>query len=285
MLDRKAALQLMQAASSCLAQLDDRGNVVRDFADLDRMLPASGVAERASPAEQQDCRKALKAALEEFQKATLIGVKGNTYDVNHEALIRAWKTYKEWLAAARQRQESLVAVEQLVLRGRRIRKKCRRASICAFGATGAAIRRCLVRPRLARADQIVGDETGTALQNDVLGPSRVFSEEWARRTLEAEKVDQPDARLQAIRKTVRDAELYRNRVWNRYRPAFIMPAMAAIAGVGTALATSIAIRNGQAQFELFRLATTATSANLGAAAARRPGNLCGAPPGVQKASR
>ena len=285
MLDRKAAMQLLQAASSCLAQLDDRGNVVRDFADLDRMLTASGVAERASPAEQQDCRKALKAALEEFQKATLIGVKGSTYDVNHEALIRAWKTYKEWLAAARQRQESLVAVERLVRQAEESDRSVDEPLYMRLARLGQRFIDAWSARRLARADQMVGDETGSGLQKDVLGPSGVFSEEWARQTLQAEKVDHPDARLQAIKKTVRDAQLYRNHVWNWYRPAFIMLALIGVAGVGTALATSIAIRNGQAQFELFRLASTATSANLGRRAARGPGNLCGAPSGVRKASK
>ena len=45
-LDEEAVERLLRAAFCCLAQLDDRGNVVRDFATLDQMLEASGVYER-----------------------------------------------------------------------------------------------------------------------------------------------------------------------------------------------------------------------------------------------
>ncbi len=276
MLDRTSAEQLLQVAFSCLAQLDDRGNVVRDFADLDRMLQASGVAERASPGERRDCRKALEAALEEFRTATLIGVKGDTYDVNHEAFIRAWKKYKDWLAAARQRQESLITVERQVHRAAASEKRVGEPFRLRLARFVDRLVDAWTAGRLARADQIIGDETGSALQKDVFGPSRTFSQEWARRTLEAEKLDQPDLRLEAIRKTARDAELYRNRVWNRYRPAFIMGAMfavltigAAVTAVGTLSATDLQRKNAQAQFDLFRLASAATSANAGRPASRR----------------
>ena len=262
MLDRKAAEQLLQVAFSCLAQLDDRGNVVRDFADLDRMLLASGVAERASPGERQDCRKALAAALEEFQKATLIGVKGNTYDVNHEALIRAWKKYRDWLSVARQRQENLVAVG----RDAEMRGDADGRDGKPFGRWQAQVADWVVEfwtaRRLVQADRIVEFETGAALQKDVFGPSRTFSDEWARRTLEDEKLDRPDGRLQAIKKTVYDAGRYRAHVWNQYRSALLLVAICLLFAVPYGLLylyQARTIYNSHAQFELFRLATAVLS--------------------------
>ena len=103
---------MLRAAFCCLAQLDDRGNVVRDFATLEQMLMASGVYER-QPKAREACKGALKAALGVFQRATLVNV-GTNYDVNHEALIRGWKTYADWLKDARRRIDRLVTVDHVI---------------------------------------------------------------------------------------------------------------------------------------------------------------------------
>jgi hypothetical protein len=214
-LDFDSISQIVQIAFCCLAQQDDRGNVVRDFANIDSMLADSGVAERSPPGQAQDCRNALATALAEFQKGTLIGVKGETYDVNHEAFIRGWKTYRLWLAEVRQQQERLVAVDrQLRAETGRRERGSRLLSVLdeAFNAR-----------RLWAANQIAGDETAAALQY-VVGPNRTFSTHWARRMLPAvPDSDGSDVgrRIGAVVAAVRDAGRYRAHIWNQYRSIFV----------------------------------------------------------------
>ena len=59
------------------------------------------------------CKGALQSALGVFQRATLVNV-GTNYDVNHEALIRGWKTYANWLKDARRRVDRLVTVDHII---------------------------------------------------------------------------------------------------------------------------------------------------------------------------
>ena len=208
-LSEEAVGRLLRAAFCCLAQLDDRGNVVRDFATLDQMLEASGVYER-QPERRSACKAALRSALGVFQRATLINV-GTNYDVNHEALIRGWKTYSNWLKDARRRVDRLVTVDHII------------------GDSGApeqigGLARMWTKltplssdvERCARASQIAGAETSADLQ-DVLGPDGAFSDQWARQTLERSDAASPNPhantrsiedRLGAVRRTVRDALRY-----------------------------------------------------------------------------
>ena len=64
---KDAVEQLMRVGFCCLAQLDDRGNVVRDFATLEQMLAASGLCERR-PQDREQCRDALRIAFDVFQR-------------------------------------------------------------------------------------------------------------------------------------------------------------------------------------------------------------------------
>ena len=157
-LDKEAVEQLLRVAFCCLAQLDDRGNVVRDFATLDQMLAASGVYER-QPDRQKECRGALQAALAVFERATLINV-GTNYDVNHEAFIRGWTTYKDWLKEAQHLRERLVDVDRSIRNDHtdRVRVRipelveavCSPQPLCRSLCAGARIRRRRDEPRPSR---------------------------------------------------------------------------------------------------------------------------------------
>ena len=137
------------------------------------------------PERRSACKAALRSALGVFQRATLINV-GTNYDVNHEALIRGWKTYSNWLKDARRRVDRLVTVDHII------------------GDSGApeqigGLARMWTKltplssdvERCARASQIAGDETSADLQ-DVLGPDGAFSDQWARQTLERSDAASPN---------------------------------------------------------------------------------------------
>ena len=111
---------------------------------------------------------------------------GRSYDVNHEALIRGWKTYANWLKDARRRVDRLVTVDHII------------------GDSGApeqigGLARMWTKltplssdvERCARASQIAGAETSADLQ-DVLGPDGAFSDQWARQTLERSDAASPN---------------------------------------------------------------------------------------------
>ena len=267
-LSEEAVGRLLRAAFCCLAQLDDRGNVVRDFATLDQMLMASGVYER-QPERRSACKAALQSALGVFQRATLVNV-GTNYDVNHEALIRGWKTYANWLKDARRRIERLVTVDHII------------------GDSGApeqigALARLWTKltplssdvERCARANQIAGAETSADLQ-DVLGPNGAFSDHWARQTLERSDAASPnpqagtrslDQRLSAVRQTVRDAIRYpevKNKQLNR-RGLYAVLGVLLLAGLGllgwqnrTQRLQNIVQEDLNEQFRFFRLQSEAT---------------------------
>jgi hypothetical protein len=271
-----AVQQLLQAAFTTLAQLDDRGNVVRDFADIGKMLDASGVVETGAQLGERDCIRGLKAALAEFQQASLIGLKSAEYDVSHEAFIRGWQQYVQWLADERLTRDRLVAADKMV------QEKYKRATPDGIGDQLADV---LAARRYADADRVVGDETSARLQAEVLGPNRTFSRSWARGVLGAASGDDApaiDGRLNDILATMRDAELWRSRFWHRYRPAVIVSSVAiTLTGLALTIWFFFTIelsrrndqllrsaqvleetsKNAQEQFDLFRLSTTSISRN------------------------
>ncbi len=269
-LSEESAGRLLRAAFCCLAQLDDRGNVVRDFATLEQMLMASGVYER-QPKAREACKGALKAALGVFQRATLVNV-GTNYDVNHEALIRGWKTYADWLKDARRRIDRLVTVDHVIDDGGAPDQTGAWARLwMRLTPLSAELERC------ARASQIAGAETSADLQ-DVLGPNGAFSDHWARQTLERSDGASPnphanirslDQRLSAVRQTVRDAIRYPEvKTRQLYlRSGYAVGAMGLLALIAVLVSRSIAQGDLNEQFRFFRLQSEATSLAPGVARA------------------
>ncbi len=260
-LSEEAVGRLLRAAFCCLAQLDDRGNVVRDFATLDQMLMASGVYER-QPERRSACKAALQSALGVFQRATLVNV-GTNYDVNHEALIRGWKTYANWLKDARRRVDRLVTVDHIIGDGGALEQAGGLAQLWTkLTPFSSDVERC------ARANQIAGAETSADLQ-DVLGPDGAFSDQWARQTLERSDAASPnphantrslDDRLSAVRQTVRDAIRYpevKNRQLYR-RGLYAILGIVLVGGLGALVWQNINQEKLNEQFRFFRLQSEAT---------------------------
>ncbi len=260
-LSEEAVGRLLRAAFCCLAQLDDRGNVVRDFATLDQMLTASGVYER-QPERRSACKSALRSALDVFQTATLVNV-GTSYDVNHEALIRGWKTYASWLKDARRRVDRLVTVDHMIGDDGAPEQAGGLPKLWAkLTPLSSDVERC------ARANQIAGAETSADLQ-DVLGPNGAFSDQWARQVLERSDAASPDPhvskrflddRLNAVRQTVRDAIRYPE---VKNRQIFAVDSMrywasVLVFGLGALVWRTINQEELNEQFRFFRLQSEAT---------------------------
>jgi WD40 repeat protein len=90
----------MQAAFRALARRDDRGTWARRFAEPDDMLSfmAADPALRISGANRHRRLQALRNALHVFLlRGYLSGGDGRPYDISHEALIRNWPRFREWL--------------------------------------------------------------------------------------------------------------------------------------------------------------------------------------------
>jgi hypothetical protein len=278
-LSEEAVGRLLRAAFCCLAQLDDRGNVVRDFATLEQMLMSSGVYER-QPERQDACKVALRTALGVFQRATLINV-GTNYDVNHEAFIRGWKTYADWLKDVRRQQERLVNVDRMIADRVPELQPGADKQLRAIDKQLRAIHDRFSIDRFARADQIAGAETRVDLQ-DLLGPHGVFSDQWARRTLERADATSPHPthgartltqRLNAIRQTLDDAIRY-PRAKNQQFNTFVILASAAflLVAVGAVLwRQNTALQDLTEQFRFFGLQNEAKSRPQGTGA-RSPTN-------------
>ncbi|MBB5048049.1 hypothetical protein HNR60_002810 [Rhodopseudomonas rhenobacensis] len=254
--------RLLRVAFSCLAQLDDRGNVVRDFATLDQMLAASGVYERETQAKQIECGRALQAAIDVFRRATLVNV-SRAYDVNHEALIRGWKRYTGWLLDAQRRAARLIGVDQ------QLQRKATVGDKGAFAGWIDSVTDWILVQNLSKADQIVGDETSKDLM-DVVGNNRTFSDQWATTILEKQS-NSPESqqrqssltnRLTAIRTTINNAIRFRDGA--RYRPRNILAALLAAAAVLVGWMYLQHMKTTEqeqlaGQFRFFRLQNEATS--------------------------
>lgn len=212
--------QLLRVSFCCLAQLDDNGKVVRDFASLDQMLNASGAFERLDAAGKVACKVALESAFEVFREATLVNT-SRVYDVNHEALTRGWVTYAGWIEDARDRAAKLVSVDQQIQAAEPPAKKS-----LLLGWIDAVSEWIFVE-KLAKADQIAGDETSRTLE-DVVGISSVFSDEWACMMLDRadgkiavkRNCGESGSRLGAIRSTIEDAKTYRDGA--KHRPRLLL---------------------------------------------------------------
>jgi hypothetical protein len=87
--------KVLQAAFRSLARRDDRGNWARRFADIGDIMAflAADTAVAGAPEE------AVESALGEFLiRGYLSGGRGAPYDISHEALIRNWPRFREWLS-------------------------------------------------------------------------------------------------------------------------------------------------------------------------------------------
>ena len=252
-----------------------------------RCFLASGVYER-QPEWRDACKTALQSALAVFQRAALVNV-GTSYDVNHEALIRSWKTYANWLKDARRRVDRLVTVDHILGDSGEPEQISGPARIWAkMARLTTDVEKC------ARASQIAGAETSADLQ-DVLGPNGAFSDQWARQTLERSDAASPNPRantrslnerLGAVRQTVRDALRYpeiKAKQLNR-RGIYAVVGVLVLAGVAFLIRQNLlqqrqnALQKQQGvaqehladQFRFFRLQTEATVVNPNAA--RSPAN-------------
>jgi hypothetical protein len=86
-----------RAAFRALAQRDDRGIWVRRFASPQQIIVfmhADPVTAGLSTKDKETC---LRSALSVFVSRGYLVEKGGQYDISHEALIRNWKMYQEWL--------------------------------------------------------------------------------------------------------------------------------------------------------------------------------------------
>jgi hypothetical protein len=214
---------LLRVAFSSLALLDSHGIVRRRFATLDQILSDSGLVAR-NQSRRPEIATALKAGLAEFRRATLIDWRtnsaGTVIEINHEALARNWQTYAAWIKRARDICDRLIELA---------RKAAVRDSPSTKG--GKAIDLAAIQERLLdflsaaslrAAAESIGSEAGEALTHDVFGDRAAFSLGWARRALKEEREESP---LEEIKKTVRDADRYRNIFWNRYRTLTVMLAL------------------------------------------------------------
>jgi WD domain, G-beta repeat len=100
--------ELICSSFRALAQRDDRGNWARRFADpqlIAQFLPTKALVQRLS---FKDKVRAIHTVLSSFVSRGYLVVKHEYYDISHEALIRNWKQYQEWLRDPEEIAQALV---------------------------------------------------------------------------------------------------------------------------------------------------------------------------------
>lgn len=93
------ASRVLEAAFVTLARRDDLKRWVRRFARVEDVLAASGTSKR----------EAVQQALDLFVERRYLTEKDGQYDVCHEALIRGWGRYHDWLTQAEATIDALTA--------------------------------------------------------------------------------------------------------------------------------------------------------------------------------
>jgi WD40 repeat protein len=102
------ARELICSSFRALAQRDDRGNWARRFADpqlIAQFLPTKSLVQGLPP---KDKVRAIHTVLSSFVSRGYLVVKHEYYDISHEALIRNWKKYQEWLRDPEEIAQALV---------------------------------------------------------------------------------------------------------------------------------------------------------------------------------
>jgi hypothetical protein len=173
-------VSLIRVAFSMLAGREGLTNPKRDFSSLADILRMSGVAQRRRSMTGTDdtpCRVALSAGLDKFRQANFIDTiqedGKEKYNVNHEAFIRAWRTYGKWLQEARRCEERLAAVD----------KSVQYQQIEPNAGIRQKIEELMFAKSLERASNVVTDDTARLLKDDVFGVDAIFSRTWAKEVL------------------------------------------------------------------------------------------------------
>jgi hypothetical protein len=102
------AKSTLQATFRALARRDDRRNWVRRFADVALINEFLKTELQATGVLASNWDHALQQALKAFRSdGYLSGGDGSPYDISHEALIRNWRQFQEWLIVPKQADEAL----------------------------------------------------------------------------------------------------------------------------------------------------------------------------------
>ena len=95
--EQERANAATRAAFLALARRDDRGNWARRFADVRGMRAFLSGDQRFRGLPAEPIEHGFEAALGGFVRRGYVVSKAGRYDISHEALIRNWRRYQEWL--------------------------------------------------------------------------------------------------------------------------------------------------------------------------------------------
>lgn len=98
----------IRAAFRALAQNDDRGNWARRFADIHQIAAFARADPLTASIPPSSLEESLAIALQIFVSRGYLVVKDGQYDISHEALIRNWKQYQDWLRIPSEVSQTLV---------------------------------------------------------------------------------------------------------------------------------------------------------------------------------
>jgi Novel STAND NTPase 1 len=169
------AATAIRIAFCAMAGNDDRGNRERRFATREEILDLVDVP----PGCSAPLGVCLAAGLEVFLKRGYLTLTGGQYSVSHEALIRCWKRYEEWLRASDRARDGILEVAQKLAKQRPAAPLEPYPSLWEQpGAWLRSLGEWWVAAREKAAQALVTNETMGSLQL-VFGERRQFSSNWA----------------------------------------------------------------------------------------------------------
>ena len=161
--------KLLKVAFVLLANEDNRGNPKRDFVSHEDIKKAAGVVERSQSPNSTAWDTIIEQALKPFETAGLLtqilddNIK--KYTVLHEAFIRGWRRYVEWVAESKSVKAAL-----------------REAAKMSSPKTATGLTRVLswlMADRERRAQELVSESDAKILSDNIYGRDNQFSKDWA----------------------------------------------------------------------------------------------------------
>jgi WD40 repeat protein len=106
--DDQIGKAIIRGAFRALAQRDDRGNWARRFADQSLIKAFLVGDSQLHDFTSKQCAQGIYIALSPFVAQGYLLLRDEYYDISHEALIRNWKQYQEWLRDPQEISRALV---------------------------------------------------------------------------------------------------------------------------------------------------------------------------------
>ena len=166
---------LLKVAFVLLTKEDNRGNPKRAFVSINDIVHASGLIQSSRNPRSSAWVSMIEQTLHKFESAGLITktLDGEVekYTVLHEAFIRGWKKYVEWVADNKAAKKALVSARKLIS--------------SESTSVPATLWSWLLASREQTASVLINERDARILNDNIYSDQPLFSKQWAEGVLKS----------------------------------------------------------------------------------------------------